>query len=356
MTHSHYMIRCRCVILFLFSFFCISKEFILKYFPCKKKEAENFAILGKVSIFVAEKQSTGSEMMTTRSFLDYLRYERNFSEKTILAYGKDLNELEEYFKSLDEDLEWETIDADVIRGWMESMVDRGNLPSTVNRRLSSVKSFFRFALSHGDVKKDPARMVDGMKKNKRLPAFVKDSDMELLLSKEMWQMDDFKDVAARMLILMFYETGMRLSELTSLDDAMIDHVNRQVKVTGKRDKQRVIPYGEELEQELAYYIKVRDASVQRRDDALFVTAKGRRMDGDAVRYRVKKNISRVCVQKKRSPHVLRHTFATTMLNHGAGLESVQKLLGHESVATTEIYTHTTFEKLKEIYTAAHPRR
>lgn len=321
-----------------------------------KKEAENFAIFGKVSIFVAEKQSTASEMMTTRSFLDYLRYERNFSEKTILAYGKDLNELEGYFRSLDENLSWETIDSDIIRGWMESMVDRGNLPSTVNRRLSSVKSFFRFALSRGLVGKDPARMVDGMKKNKRLPAFVKDSDMELLLSKEMWQMDDFKDVAARMLILMFYETGMRLSELTSLDDAMIDHVNRQVKVTGKRDKQRVIPYGEELERELDYYIKVRDASVQRRDNALFVTAKGRRMDGDAVRYRVKKNISRVCAQKKRSPHVLRHTFATTMLNHGAGLESVQKLLGHESVATTEIYTHATFEKLKEIYSAAHPRQ
>lgn len=309
-----------------------------------------------MSIFVAEKQTAACEMMTTRSFLDYLRYERNFSEKTILAYGKDLNELEDYFKSLDEELSWETIDADVIRGWMESMMDRGNLPSTVNRRLSSVKSFFRFALSHGDVRKDPARMVDGLKKNKRLPVFVKDSDMELLLSEQMWQMDDFKDVAARMLILMFYETGMRLSELTSLDDDMIDHVNRQIKVTGKRDKQRVIPYGEELERELDYYIKVRDASVQRRDRALFVTVKGRRMDGDAVRYRVKKNINRVCAQKKRSPHVLRHTFATTMLNHGAGLESVQKLLGHESVATTEIYTHTTFEKLKEIYAAAHPRR
>lgn len=294
--------------------------------------------------------------MMRRKFLDYLRYERNFSEKTILAYGKDLAELEEYFKGIDEELSWQTVDSDIIRGWMESMMDRGNLPSTVNRRLSSVKSFFRFALSQGLVKKDPARMVDGLKKNKRLPAFVKDSDMETLLGEDMWHMDEYNDVAARMIIIMFYETGMRLSELTSLDDAMVDHVNRQIKVTGKRDKQRVIPYGEELERELAYYIKVRDESVDRRDDALFVTAKGVRMDGDAVRYRVKKNISRVCSMKKRSPHVLRHTFATTMLNHGAGLESVQKLLGHESVATTEIYTHTTFEKLKEIYSAAHPRQ
>ena len=156
-----------------------------------------------------------------------------------------------------------------------------------------------------------------------------------------------------------YATGGRggtVYHVTSLDDDAVDFVNLQVKVTGKRSKQRIIPFGEELKKEILYYIKVRDENVTRHTKALFVTKKGIRMDDAAVRYRVKKNISRVCTAKKRSPHVLRHTFATTMLNHGAGLESVQKLLGHESLVTTEIYTHTTFEKLKQEYKAAHPRR
>lgn len=294
--------------------------------------------------------------MMIRRFLDYLRYERNFSEETMLAYGKDLTELEEYFRNVDAGLSWNTIDSDIIRGWMETMIDKGNVAASVNRRLSAVRSFFKFALSHGLVDKDPSRIIQGVKKNKRLPVFVKDSEMQELLDETMWDLTNFIDVCARTIIMVFYETGMRLSELTSLDDDAVDFVNLQVKVTGKRSKQRIIPFGEELKKEILYYIKVRDENVTRHTEALFVTKKGIRMDDAAVRYRVKKNISRVCTAKKRSPHVLRHTFATTMLNHGAGLESVQKLLGHESLVTTEIYTHTTFEKLKQEYKAAHPRR
>lgn len=294
--------------------------------------------------------------MMIRRFLDYLRYERNFSEKTMLAYGKDLTELEEYFRNVDAGLSWNTIDSDIIRGWMEKMIDKGNVAASVNRRLSAVRSFFKFALSHGLVDKDPSRIIEGVKKNKRLPVFVKDSEMQELLDETMWDMTKFIDVCARTIIMVFYETGMRLSELTSLDDDAVDFVNLQVKVTGKRSKQRIIPFGEELKKEILYYIKVRDENVMRHTNALFVTKKGIRMDDAAVRYRVEKNISRVCTARKRSPHVLRHTFATTMLNHGAGLESVQKLLGHESLVTTEIYTHTTFEKLKQEYKAAHPRR
>lgn len=274
----------------------------------------------------------------------------------MLAYGKDLTELEEYFRNVDAGLSWNTIDSDIIRGWMETMIDKGNVAASVNRRLSAVRSFFKFALSHGLVDKDPSRIIEGVKKNKRLPVFVKDSEMQELLDETMWDMTKFIDVCARTIIMVFYETGIRLSELTSLDDDAVDFVNLQVKVTGKRSKQRIIPFGEELKKEILYYIKVRDENVTRHTKALFVTKKGIRMDDAAVRYRVKKNISRVCTAKKRSPHVLRHTFATTMLNHGAGLESVQKLLGHESLVTTEIYTHTTFEKLKQEYKAAHPRR
>lgn len=291
-----------------------------------------------------------------KQFIDYLRYERNYSEETISGYHGDLADFEEFFKNTDPELTWQNVDGDIIRMWMEKMMDRGCTARSVNRRLSAVRSLYKFMLAHGLVDKDPARAVVGPKSEKPLPAFVKEDDMQQILDRSMWNMSDFENVCERILILVFYETGMRVSELTSLTDDMVDFVNMQVKVTGKRNKQRIIPFGEEMKEELLYYIKVRDESVARHDGYLFVNKKGFRLDGMAVRYRVKKNLSRVCTQKKRSPHVLRHTFATAMLNHGAGLESVQKILGHESVATTEIYTHTTFEKLKEIYKTAHPRQ
>lgn len=291
-----------------------------------------------------------------KRFVEYLRYERNYSAKTISAYVGDLEKFRDYYLAEDPSMTWNTVSGDVIRGWMEEMMDRGNSAASVNRRLSSVRSLYKFALAHGLAEKDPARAVVGPKKEKRLPKFVKDNDVQQLLEPEMWDMDDFDDVRDRMMLLVFYETGMRRQELVTLDDEAVDFVNCQLKVTGKRDKQRLIPFGEELKTELESYVGKRNSSVVRHDGALFVNNKGFRLDGAAVRYRVRKQLGRVCSQKHRSPHVLRHTFATTMLNHGAGLESVQKLLGHESVATTEIYTHTTFEKLKEIYKSAHPRR
>lgn len=294
--------------------------------------------------------------MVTECFIDYLKYERNYSERTLSAYSEDLAAFEVFFKAREKEMTWQTVRTDTVREWMEEMMDRGNKATSVNRRLSTLRSFYRFALSRDLVERDPVRAIEHPKNGNRLPAFVKDSDLEKLLDEKMWNMDDLKDVTIRTILLVFYETGIRLSELTSLDDAMIDFVNRQLKVTGKRNKQRVIPFGEELAEALLYYIKVRDACFLCRDAALFVDGSGKRVTPDGVRYRVKKNVARVTAQQKRSPHVLRHSFATTMLNHGAGIESVQKLLGHQSVATTEIYTHTTFEKLKEIYKTAHPRQ
>lgn len=288
-------------------------------------------------------------------FQNYLRYEKNYSERTIGSYGDDLKDFERYFRALDETLRWQDCDRDVVRGWMEEMMDRGNSAASVNRRLSSLRSFYKFYMTEGEVSRNPAMQVVGPKKEKRLPVFVKDEDMQRLLDEAMWNLDDYTDVLARTILLTFYETGMRLSELTTLDESAADFLNMQLKVTGKRNKQRLIPFGDDLKDALLYYIKVRDESVPRQTEALFVSTKGQRMAPASVRNIVKKQLGRVCTQKKRSPHVLRHTFATTMLNHDAGLESVQKLLGHQSIATTEIYTHTTFEKLKEIYKNAHPR-
>ncbi|WP_315358122.1 tyrosine recombinase XerC [Prevotella denticola] len=287
-------------------------------------------------------------------FLDYLRLERNYSPMTVISYRKDLEAFERFCQELDPQITWESVDTDVVRDWMEDMMDKGNAASSVNRRISALRSFFRFALRCGLVSKDPVHSLQGPRRQKPLPQFLKESEMEQLLDPAMWT-DGYRDVLARTLIVTFYETGIRLSELTGLDDRDVDDVTCELKVTGKRNKQRIIPFGKELEETLAAYRCVRDARTGDSSPALFRTEKGERMTNAQVRALVKKNLSRVSTLKKRTPHVLRHTFATAMLNHEAGLESVKKLLGHESLSTTEIYTHTTFEQLKKVYKNAHPR-
>ena len=289
-----------------------------------------------------------------KEFLDYLRFERNYSPRTIDSYGEDLHEFERYFRNLDCHLSWETVDADVIRDWMGSMMDRGNTARSVNRRLSALRSLFRFALSHGLVDKDPAHLIAGPKADKPLPYFLREKDMDRLLEPQMWT-DSYIDVLARTLIIVFYETGVRLSELTGLDDDDVNFVNSNIKVTGKRNKQRIIPFGKELADALHDYMDRRDREITRLTDGLFLDKKGKRISNEKVRQLVEVNLAKVTTMKKRSPHVLRHTFATAMLNHNAELESVSKLLGHASIATTEIYTHTTFEQLKKEYKSAHPR-
>ena len=292
--------------------------------------------------------------MMIDKFLDYLRFERNRSELTVKNYGDDLRAFEKFFRDLKNPVSWESVDSDVVRNWMERMMDEGNNAASINRRLSALRSFYRFALSRKLVDKDPVHGITGPKKGKPLPQFLKEKEMDRLLEREYWTRS-FEDVRDRAIIMTFYETGIRISELTGLDDKMVDFAEYQLKVTGKRNKQRIIPFGEELCTTLRDYMECRDREVDRLSEALFVTDEGQRMSASLVRERVKRSLSKVCTLKKRSPHVLRHTFATAMLNHKAGIESVKKLLGHESLSTTEIYTHTTFEQLKREYSIAHPR-
>lgn len=287
-------------------------------------------------------------------FLDYLRFEKNRSELTVQSYAKDLAAFEAYFRQLDAQMSWQTVDADVLRGWMERMMDKGNSATSVGRRLSAVRSLYRYALGRGLVSRDPSLMVRGPKKERPLPQFLKEGEMDCLIDDAAWG-NGFRDVRARTVLMVFYETGIRLSELTGLDDASVDLETGQLKVLGKRNKQRIVPFGAELREALLRYQSVRNRTVDRLDDALFVTDKGARMSGAQVRYEVCKCLSRVSMLRKRSPHVLRHTFATAMLNHEAGIESVRMLLGHERLTTTEIYTHTTFEQLRRVYKDAHPR-
>lgn len=287
-------------------------------------------------------------------FLDYLKLERNYSPATVKHYRDDLKEFERFFQGLDQQLSWESVDSDIVRRWMEYMMDKGNAASSVNRRLSALRSFYRYALRRNLVVKDPVHGIQGPKRKRPLPQFLKESEMDRLLDERMWT-DSYKDVLARTIIVTFYETGVRISELIGLNDKDVDYINCEIKVTGKRDKQRIIPFGDELFKTLTAYQLQRDVETESESVAFFRTEKGKRVTDEQVRQMVKINLSKVSTLKKRSPHVLRHTFATAMLNHDAGLESVKKLLGHESLSTTEIYTHTTFEQLKKVYNNAHPR-
>lgn len=287
-------------------------------------------------------------------FLAYLSYERNRSLATVSSYRKDLEAFQKFVQAQDSTLSWADVDADLVRDWMAEMMNEGQRATSINRRLSALRSFYRFALARNLVKSDPVQGVVGPKKDKPLPQFLKEKEMDELLQEDFWT-DCYEDVRDRMIIMTFYETGIRLAELMNLCDGDVDFMSGQLKVTGKRNKQRLIPFGAELSQALQHYMGVRDAQVVRHSAALFLANDGQQMTTDAIRYRVKKHLSLVSTLKKRTPHVLRHTFATAMLNHKAGIESVKKLLGHESLSTTEIYTHTTFEQLKREYLNAHPR-
>ena len=293
--------------------------------------------------------------MMINQFLNYLRYERNSSPQTVQTYEESLREFESYISLRDSRLSLQAVDADLIRDWMESLMDKGNTASTINKKLSALRSFYRFSLKRKLVEKDPAHGIVGPKKSKPLPQFLRESEMDHLLDRLEWD-NNYKDVRARTILLLFYEAGLRRSELTGLNDVDIDFGSRQLKVTGKRNKQRIIPFGQELADALNQYLEARREQFGLRENsALFLSDKGERMTGSQVYLIVHRYLTLVTSLKKRSPHVLRHTFATAMLNNGAGLESIKKLLGHESVDATEIYAHTTFEQLKRIYKEAHPR-
>ena len=293
-------------------------------------------------------------MLLTDSFLDYLQYERNYSEETIKSYREDLRQFEEFARGEIGDSAPSEVKAELVREWIVSLMDRGYTSTSINRKLSSLRSFYKFLLRKGEVAVNPLQKITGPKNKKPLPAFLRESDMDRLLDEVDFG-EGFKGCRDHMIIEMFYATGVRLSELIGLDNEDVDFSSSLIKVTGKRNKQRLIPFGEELKIAMTEYVDVRNEAVPVRTDAFFVRENGERLSRSIVENLVKRNLSKVVTLKKRSPHVLRHTFATTMLNHDAELGAIKELLGHESLATTEVYTHTTFEELKKVYNLAHPR-
>ena len=287
-------------------------------------------------------------------FAEYLSLERNYSDRTVSSYCCDLTLFSQFLKETDAGLDFVSADRDVIRLWVIDMMEKGEATTTVNRKLSALRSFYRFLRIKGVIAVSPVQGVKGPKNKKPLPQFVKESEMNTLIDDTDLG-EGFIGIRNKTVIAVLYETGMRMAELIGLDDRDIDFNNQTIKVTGKRNKQRFIPFGKELDTYLHQYMEARTNAFGPTQGAFFLSQKGERIPRHQVYLLVKDALSKVSGVSKKSPHVLRHTFATSMLNHDAELGAVKELLGHDSLQTTQIYVHTTFQELKEIYKQAHPR-
>jgi integrase/recombinase XerC len=294
-------------------------------------------------------------MVLIEQFIQYLRYEKNYSTHTVVAYECDLTHFLEYVEHQFGVTDPTILDSDMLRSWMVNLLEGGMTARSVNRKLSSLKTFWHYLQRTGTVSANPFKKVVPPKTSKPLPVFLKETEMERLLNIDVLDVDNFPQVRDRLIIDLFYSTGMRLSELIGLTDETLDLNGCTLKVTGKRDKQRLIPFGPELKGSISQYIKIRNEQIERNSDHLLVRNDGTPLYPQMVYRMVHQKLSEVGTLTKNSPHVLRHTFATTLLNRGAELNAVKELLGHSSLSATEVYTHTTFAELKKVYKQAHPR-
>lgn len=296
-------------------------------------------------------------------FIQYLRYERNYSSHTVLAYRKDLEQFSLFLTDEYGVDDLSRADADMIRFWLLRLMEEGLSARSVNRKLSSLKSFWRYLLAKGLAKENPCRKLLSPKVHKSLPSFLKKEEMESLLD-DVSENEDISEFVAkrnRLVIEMLLQTGMRRSELMGLALSDVDMSSCLLRVKGKRDKQRLIPFGPMLQSMIQDYLDSR-AQWQSQcedlydfSDCLFVRENGKPLYPQLVYRLVHDKLSQCSSLAKKSPHVLRHSFATTLLNNGAQLNAVKELLGHANLSATEVYTHTTFEELKQVYKQAHPR-
>ncbi len=286
------------------------------------------------------------------AFLDYIKFEKRYSPHTLVAYQNDLEQFSGYLKQSYEVDSLNEVTHVMVRSWIVELMDEKVSPRSVNRKLSSLKSYYRFALRQKQIKSNPMSKVVSPKTSKRLPEFVEARKMEALLDDD-WFSDDFSGVRDQLLMELLYGTGVRLSEVIGLRE--VNCSSDTIKVLGKRNKERIIPVSEGLSQLITKYRLEKQNLPEADREFLMVTDKGNKLYEKFVYRKVNKYLGKVTTARKKSPHVLRHTFATHMLNNGADLNAIKELLGHANLSATQVYTHNTIDQLKNIYSQAHPR-
>lgn len=291
----------------------------------------------------------------TDSFIKYLQFEKRSSANTVLAYQTDLLQFQLFLKQTFNEDSVQSTDYGMVRSWIVSLVESGVEAASVNRKIACLRTFFKYLMRQEIISKDPMLKIRVLKTKKKLPAFVKEGDMLNLLDTNDRFEDSFSGLRDRLILELFYGTGIRLSELINLRESAIDFRNQTIKVLGKRNKERVIPFSNPLVSIIKLYVEMKRKTVEGKSDVLFVTDNGNPCYPMMINRIVKSYLSAFTSSDKKSPHVLRHTYATHLLNKGAEINAVKDLLGHSSLAATQVYTHNSMEKLKKAFDQAHPK-
>jgi integrase/recombinase XerC len=290
-----------------------------------------------------------------QSFLEYLKYEKRYSVHTLTSYQTDLDGFFDYLDVQFGKVQLKEIGHNYVRSWLANLKEKKLTSKSINRKISGLKSFFKYHLRTGAIEATPMSKVISPKISKRLPVFVKEEDTKRLVETLNQSTENWKTLNAKMLISIFYATGLRLSELINLKEKQIDFSRYQIKVLGKGNKERIIPVSKEVVRIIEDYQQLKRKKFETTDNTLLVTEKGKRLYPKYAYLLVNQALGAASTLDKKSPHILRHTFATHLMNNGADLNAVKELLGHSSLASTQVYTHNTIEKLKDIHKKAHPK-
>lgn len=289
-------------------------------------------------------------------FIKYLQYEKNNSFHTVVAYKEDILQFQNFVNQQVGICDFSKIDSSLVRQWMISLKKEKYTETSINRKMSSLRSFYKFIKKQGLTTNNPLSKINSLKTKKKLPIFFKESEMESVLSdNNIFTGTEFENVRNSLVIELLYNTGIRRSELIEIKDCDFNFFNLTLQVTGKGNKQRLIPFSNVLRESLMHYIEIRKTTFNKSSDYFIVNNKGGKSYPNLIYRIVQQNLGKVSSLTKKSPHVIRHTFATSMLNNGAELSAIKEILGHTSLAATQVYTHTSFEQLKKIYKQAHPR-